>query len=406
MCGIVTIINKKNNFLSGKIVQAFKEMMYGVALRGFDSTGIANVGNKVFFIKDNVNSLAFFKAHINTDWDKNQPILMGHCRAATKGKTSPENAHPFNEGKITLIHNGTLDFHRTLKNVDVDSHAICHALNETKNKKETIENLSGAFALIWYNEEEKILYAIRNTERPLYYVETEDHIILISELGLATWILNRNNIKLITSFQIKENDLYAFKYVDNKLITTKQKYSLEKKEVYQQNFDYYNFYTKDSPKTEIIVSLDSYEELNYKAYGTCSFTYFGRDYYTNTPVEVYSPTNNLDIKNGLFKVEKKYTLVKEKQNTFVCIFISELSQKEYFELLDEEEEIKAVSFDDTLLTKNGVPLNSETLKLAAGSNCISCGSPFVYSTEIKLIPVIKKNHVYKYNYYCPDCAKK
>src|SRR5574343_169279 len=34
--------------------------------------------------------------------------VIGHNRSATVGKSSTANSHPFQEGPITLVHNGTL----------------------------------------------------------------------------------------------------------------------------------------------------------------------------------------------------------------------------------------------------------------------------------------------------------
>jgi len=70
---------------------------------------------------------------IETSWFKNGRGIVGHGRLATVGSISLENAHPFQEDDITLVHNGNIssgvdDFKD--KDTVVDSHALTKAINE------------------------------------------------------------------------------------------------------------------------------------------------------------------------------------------------------------------------------------------------------------------------------------
>lgn len=135
-------------------------------------------------------AISEFMDKIYTDWQ----IVMGHNRAATKGATTDKNAHPFIEGDICLMHNGTLYSHKELGDQDVDSHAICHSL-ATVGYKETFEKINGAYALIWYNIAERKLYMARNNDRPLHMAVTPDNFYFASEMKMLDWILDRNGIK-------------------------------------------------------------------------------------------------------------------------------------------------------------------------------------------------------------------
>jgi len=206
MCGIVALItNYKNGFDSDE-VKAFGEMLYVNALRGTDSTGIFYVTNKreVQIHKDITESSKFLDSK---EWETSKgelyssgSLIVGHCRAKTRGANTDENAHPFNvDNKIVLVHNGTyVGDHKHLKNVEVDSHAIAHVIAEAGEDVEAaLQKINAAYALVWYNNETKTLNAIRNKERPLFYAETETGSMLLASessfIYLAAW---RNGIKI------------------------------------------------------------------------------------------------------------------------------------------------------------------------------------------------------------------
>lgn len=100
-------------------------------------------------------------------------LLLGHNRAATQGKITAENAHPFEFDGLIGAHNGTLDDwtirnFAEYKNHDVDSHVLFEILNN-KGVDEMYKNISGAMALTWYDKDEKQLHFLRNSQRPLFY---------------------------------------------------------------------------------------------------------------------------------------------------------------------------------------------------------------------------------------------
>ena len=110
MCGIVGYIGNKN--ASEIILDGLKRLEY----RGYDSAGISTIQGgeisttkckgKVKYLENKLDP----KIHSGT-------IGIGHTRWATHGKPSNENSHPHNdtENKISLIHNGIIENHYTLK---------------------------------------------------------------------------------------------------------------------------------------------------------------------------------------------------------------------------------------------------------------------------------------------------
>ena len=217
MCGIVGIIGKRKRLFFGLHLDIFEEMLWCDAIRGKDSTGAFTVleNSQVKLVK-NEQSPEFLLG--TKAWDKFRQtaitsghVLVGHNRKATFGTTSRENAHPFAEENIILVHNGTITNHKEMKDTEVDSHAICHGI-ASQGYKEVLESLSGSFTLVWYDIITKKLYMIRNTERPLYFAENEDILAFASEGYMLGWLLSRNNIKFEKIHPLDPMELTTFEF--------------------------------------------------------------------------------------------------------------------------------------------------------------------------------------------------
>lgn len=215
MCGIVAAISKGQNGFGYKDDAVFSQLLYANALRGFDSTGLYGVkmNGNLDMIKEASPAAQFMQDREAQNFIKDiyhkYRIVVGHNRAATKGAVKDENAHPFIEDHICLVHNGTLFGHRRLANVDVDSHAITHALAKD-DFREVIPSLDGAFALIWYDAKEKKLHITRNKERPLWVITSPTVDFIASEPKMLEWICERNGLKNAEAKYFQENTAYTY----------------------------------------------------------------------------------------------------------------------------------------------------------------------------------------------------
>lgn len=230
MCGLVGIITKAKNGFNQKENDAFAQLLYADQLRGIDGTGIFYNSNKK--TKNTIRTLkAPYKSSIflgSKEFAEAQKVMfqessfaIGHNRAATRGEKTHANTHPFREKHITLVHNGTLSSHKELhddKSVEVDSHAICHSIANI-GAKETLKKIDGAFALIWYDQNEKTLNFCRNWQRPLHIIECEWCFILVSELELGLWIAKRNDLKVVKQEEVEVKKLYKFSVEETKQFT-------------------------------------------------------------------------------------------------------------------------------------------------------------------------------------------
>lgn len=132
---------------------------------------------------------------LNSDaWDSayelKPNIIMGHNRAATRGVVNKDNAHPFTCEHVTLMHNGTLDTHLSHSKIrtGTDSESVCIHLAE-QGVESMWSNLDGAAALVWFDEKANSLNFLRNLQRPLVFLFTEDEKNLI--WASEEWMIDR-----------------------------------------------------------------------------------------------------------------------------------------------------------------------------------------------------------------------
>lgn len=218
MCGIVSVISKRQGgFFTGDL-EMFESLLILDTLRGLDSTGVFCVDSarQVGFMKVASHPFHLFATQEYPSWRQKAinsgRILVGHNRKATQGSINSRNAHPFHSGKIILVHNGTLrgDHKKDYAPVDVDSHALAIAFDE-KGAENVIPTINGAFALIWWDIEKNRLFAVRNDERPLSIVETDEAYYVLSESWMALQLLAKQGKKVTNVIDIDPGKLYEFK---------------------------------------------------------------------------------------------------------------------------------------------------------------------------------------------------
>lgn len=210
MCGIVGFITDESGSGSYARRRWFTNALLTNTVRGDDGTGVFLVTHKneggADWAKLGDDASAFLRTEAATErlsaqapWNKYRSVI-GHNRSATVGGVSTKNAHPFQEGPITLVHNGTLTStyglpkgRSNLKDVDVDSHVITHNL-ATHDAEEVIGKLDGAFVLVWHDSRDQSINIVRNSERPLHLmpVSCEKTILIASEAEMLWWLVKRS----------------------------------------------------------------------------------------------------------------------------------------------------------------------------------------------------------------------
>lgn len=135
MCGIVGYLGE------GNVYDILIKGLHRLEYRGYDSAGVALVGLdgkiNIFKAKGKVSNLEAFCADKNLD----SKVGIAHTRWATHGEPSNTNAHPhFSEdGNIAIVHNGTIENYKLLKDVLVKHGCQFHSETDTEVLAQLIE---------------------------------------------------------------------------------------------------------------------------------------------------------------------------------------------------------------------------------------------------------------------------
>ena len=130
-------------------------------------------------------------------------FAVGHNRHATMGAKTAQNAHPFQCGSVTLVHNGTMDDPTLLpdyRKFEVDSENICYSIDK-QGIEETIKVMDGAYTLVWHDARDNTLNILRNDERPFHLLETTTGDWMgASEEEMLLWLQCRNKYNIFNKY--------------------------------------------------------------------------------------------------------------------------------------------------------------------------------------------------------------
>ena len=199
MCGIVGYVGEKE--VSEVLLSGLKKLEY----RGYDSAGIALLGDKLQIIKS-LGKISDLENKINSSKLINANIGIAHTRWATHGEPSEVNAHPHKVGKITLVHNGIIENAFSLKkeledegvsfNSSTDTEVIAGLIDYNydgdmvKAIEKSISRLKGSYALAILVDGEDKIYAVRS-ESPLILGVGDDEYFVTSDISAIIAHTNR-----------------------------------------------------------------------------------------------------------------------------------------------------------------------------------------------------------------------
>jgi len=170
MCGICACIGKDN--VLNKVINGLRKLEY----RGYDSSGLAFFVNKKINVIKKTGKIDNLIKSLPEKTSSN--IAISHCRWATHGKVSEENAHPqcSVDGKFVIVHNGIIENYLELKakffpqiklTSETDTEIFANLLSHFKGNliekiSKTMNVVEGSFAVAIMVEGRNEIYVARH----------------------------------------------------------------------------------------------------------------------------------------------------------------------------------------------------------------------------------------------------
>jgi len=199
LCGIIGYTGHRA--ANEVLIESLKRLEY----RGYDSAGIAIIGEKLQTFKEvgEIEALQYTIPKIKGN------LGIGHTRWATHGKVSKENAHPHLscDSKIAIVHNGIIENFRVLREEleakghtftsQTDSEIIAHLIedeyegNLEKAVFSSIKKIKGSFAFVAICEDEPEKLVGARNESPLIVGVGDNENFLASDVTALLKFTNR-----------------------------------------------------------------------------------------------------------------------------------------------------------------------------------------------------------------------
>lgn len=221
MCGIVGVTT---GMLSSREAEIFEDLMVVSNLRGATGAGVAGIAESGthYHCKTIHDGIAIQRSKAYNQMTSFVGVnkcntLIGHTRAPTRGGTEITAVHPHTseDNRIIGVHNGTMNSvaGQTLTWKDSDSKALIQSI-ATQGIRKTIETSSGAYAIVWYDSDERTLNFIRNSQRPLWFAKVAGGYTMYwaSERAFLELVLRRKSFasQSITYIELPENTHVTF----------------------------------------------------------------------------------------------------------------------------------------------------------------------------------------------------
>ena len=318
MCGIVGYAGKTN--VIKNIMTGLKSLEY----RGYDSSGIAYLDkNNNIKIYKKVGQIKNLDQILN--YEDEASLGISHTRWATHGGVTDTNAHPHNQGKITLVHNGIIENYEELKrqlekegynfksstDSEVAAALIDKLYKENKDMLKTLvilkDKLKGSYAFNIINSDiPNKIYGIRK-DVPLIVGVSNHGNMFASDIPAILHVTNKYIVLNNNEIVELEQDNVKYYNSEGKEITKEVKeYAGTIDSISKNGYEHFmlkeineesevvknilNLYTKNN-KIKDIYNIKKYKNIDIVACGSASFAgQIGKYYiekYANIKTDVY-----------------------------------------------------------------------------------------------------------------------
>lgn len=439
MCGIVGYAGKTN--VIKNIMTGLKSLEY----RGYDSSGIAYLDkNNNIKIYKKVGQIKNLDQILN--YEDEASLGISHTRWATHGGVTDTNAHPHNQGKITLVHNGIIENYEELKkelekegynfksstDSEVAAALIDKLYKENKDMLKTLvilkDKLKGSYAFNIINSDiPNKIYGIRK-DVPLIVGVSDHGNMFASDIPAILHVTNKY-IVLNNNNEIVELEQDNIKYYNSegKEITKEVKeYAGTIDSISKNGYDHFmlkeineesevvknilNLYTKNN-KIKDIYNIKKYKNIDIVACGSASFAgQIGKYYiekYANIKTEVYYASEYRYQKN-FFTKDTLVILISqsgETADTLAALKLAKENGINTLAIVNRRDSSIAREADSVIYTEAGIEVAVATTKAYLAQVSILLLLAFKDNNketklleDLKLLPNLITKYINEYDY--------
>lgn len=438
MCGIVGYAGKTN--VIKNIMTGLKSLEY----RGYDSSGIAYLDkNNNIKIYKKVGQIKNLDQILN--YEDEASLGISHTRLATHGGVTDTNAHPHNQGKITLVHNGIIENYEELKkelekegynfksstDSEVAAALIDKLYKENKDMLKILvilkDKLKGSYAFNIINSDiPNKIYGIRK-DVPLI-VGVSDHgnmfasdILAILHVTNKYIVLNNNEI-----VELEQDNIKYYNSEGKEITKEVKEYAGTIDSISKNGYDHFmlkeineesevvknilNLYTKNN-KIKDIYNIKKYKNIDIVACGSASFAgQIGKYYiekYANIKTEVYYASEYRYQKN-FFTKDTLVILISqsgETADTLAALKLAKENGINTLAIVNRRDSSIAREADSVIYTEAGIEVAVATTKAYLAQVLILLLLAFKDNNketklleDLKLLPNLITKYINEYDY--------
>lgn len=438
MCGIVGYAGKTN--VIKNIMTGLKSLEY----RGYDSSGIAYLDkNNNIKIYKKLGQIKNLDQILN--YEDEASLGISHTRWATHGGVTDTNAHPHNQGKITLVHNGIIENYEEIKkelekegynfksstDSEVAAVLIDKLYKENKDMLKTLiklkEILKGSYAFNIINSDiPNKIYGIRK-DVPLIVGVSNHGNMFASDIPAILHVTNKYIVLNNNEIVELEQDNVKYYNSEGKEITKEVKeYAGTIDSISKNGYEHFmlkeineesevvknilNLYTKNN-KIKDIYNIKKYKNIDIVACGSASFAgQIGKYYiekYANIKTDVYYASEYRYQKN-FFTKDTLVILISqsgETADTLAALKLAKENGINTLAIVNRRDSSIAREADSVIYTEAGIEVAVATTKAYLAQVLILLLLAFKDNNketklleDLKLLPNLITKYINEYDY--------
>ena len=438
MCGIVGYAGKTN--VIKNIMTGLKSLEY----RGYDSSGIAYLDkNNNIKIYKKVGQIKNLDQILN--YEDEASLGISHTRWATHGGVTDANAHPHNQGKITLVHNGIIENYEELKkelekegynfksstDSEVAAALIDKLYKENKDMLKTLvilkDKLKGSYAFNIINSDiPNKIYGIRK-DVPLIVGVSDHGNMFASDIPAILHVTNKyivlNNNEIV---ELEQDNIKYYNSEGKEITKEVKEYAGTIDSISKNGYDHFmlkeineesevvknilNLYTKNN-KIKDIYNIKKYKNIDIVACGSASFAgQIGKYYiekYANIKTEVYYASEYRYQKN-FFTKDTLVILISqsgETADTLAALKLAKENGINTLAIVNRRDSSIAREADSVIYTEAGIEVAVATTKAYLAQVLILLLLTFKDNNketklleDLKLLPNLITKYINEYDY--------